>query len=204
MGHIKGLAGILALAPGESGLPATVVLADEGLVIETSDGEPELWDRSLISADSYDTRTTELALGDTTFYFEANEPLAFAEQIASYLATPRNRRERREAKRAARSVSSRIHTELENKHSERSNTPIDSARPVEGAQPEPGTAQMEPRRRSGKAKKAVEHEHTWITHEVGGSITRGICSGCEQITIDLTGRPALTADPSGLRTHRRR
>jgi hypothetical protein len=153
MGHIKGLAGILALAPGQSGLPATVVLADEGLVIETSDGEPELWNRSLISADSYDTRTTELALGDTTFYFEANEPLAFAEQIASYLSTPLNRHERREAKRAARSVSSRIHTELENKHSERSNKPVDSARPAAGAQTEPRTAQEEPRRRSGKAEE---------------------------------------------------
>ena len=40
------------------------------------------------------TSTMQLGLGSTTLFFEAEEPLRFAQQLAEYVAAPRKQRKR--------------------------------------------------------------------------------------------------------------
>ena len=139
-----------------------------------------------MTADPYDTSTMQLGLGTTTLFFEADEPLEFAQHLADYIAATRKQRKRSPKKSARRDRNETTPT--------RADAVSLAAAPSNDA-PSPQTRRF--RRR--------QHQHTWTStsKSVGGGIARSRCVSCGQISIDLTSDDELTADPSPLRSLRR-
>ena len=183
----RGLRGTLLLAPGEQGLSAFVSLGEDQLIIETADGGQEAWDRELIVADPYDTLTTQLELGDVTLYFQADEPLKFAQQLAEYVSMPLKKR--RKARKHQTGTEPQTGTDQQ---------PETEQQPVASLSV-PVQKQQTPSRRRAKR----EHEHTWTTRSVGGGMDGRVCRGCGRVSIDLTDTFEMTGDPTPLLTLRR-
>lgn len=186
MGTTEGLEGTLLLAPGETGLDATIHLQDGHLVIETADGERESWERSVVRVGAYDTRTAELELGNSTLFFEAAEPLEFADRLAEFVAVPLKRKDRRKAAKAAKRASAPA---------------VETPPPPESDPfaPAPTAPAVDAKRQK---KRRKEHIHAWTTSSIGGGITRAVCSKCGQVSIDLTSQEGLSADPTPLLSFR--
>ena len=175
-----GLVGELVLAPGERGLMATVSFHEDCLIVETEDGERNEWQRDVVRGVPYDTSTVQLHLDSATLYFHAEDPLAFADRLAEYQAEPRPRKRRngRTALASQRSTEAADKVDLRN---------LDA--PVTAAP-------------SRSRRRKAEHIHEWVSHTIGGGIVRRICTGCGDLSIDVTEAYEMLSDPSVVRNRR--
>ncbi len=170
----KGLAGELVLEPGEHGLAATVIFDRDTLVIETGDGERNEWHRDLVRAVPYDTRTIQLHLDATTLYFNASDPLVFAERFATFeSATPQPRRRRSRDTRPE---------------------PPDT---VDIRQERPVVT-----RKASRRGRRRDHRHDWASSLVGGGIVRRLCVGCGHLSIDVSDAYEMQGDPNVVKNRR--
>ncbi len=184
-----GLEGILVIEPGEQGLAARMLFTEGALVIETDDGDRHCWYPDTVTASSYDTRTTQLELDGTTLFFEAADPLDFADRLRTFLAThPKREKRKRRSELAQRPPQPSSDTEQS----------PDPAGDTFGDQSTAGAPPSTSQRGSRQT-----HEHKWTSQPAGAGITRRICAICRHVSIDLVEAHVLQGDPAGLRTLRR-
>lgn len=166
-----------------------MLFTKEALVIETDDGDRHCWYPDTVTASSYDTKTTQFELDGTTLFFEAADPLDFADRLRTFLTTHPGRDKRKRRSVLAQKPPQPI---LDTEQSAASNAERVDDGSAAGALP--GSSQRGSRR---------THQHKWDSQPAGAGITRRICAICRHVSIDLVDAHVLQGDPAGLRTLRR-